>query len=143
MQPQKQGSTILKVCGILMIIGGALSLVGAITVIVGFGALGGAADGSAGGFASGAALGAIVMAFSLIAGIIQLIAGIFGVKFWATPPKALSCCIMGCIVVVLKLADIFMAWGNNPTGTNILNLVVGLVLPALYLFGAFQLKKQA
>lgn len=134
---QSQGSRLLQVIGILMIIGGGIVLITSLIALAGIGALGA----MAGSGAAGVALGIIAVGASLVAGAIELIAGILGVKNWRQPAKAKSCIVMGIIIIVLQALSFIMALvGGTP---DYLSVVLGLVLPILYLVGAFQLKNMA
>lgn len=140
MNQTKTGSTMLKVTGILMIIGGALSLVLAIIALAGFAALVGIV--SAGTGANLTALLIIASIVALAGSVIELIAGIAGVKHWANPAKAQTCVTWSIVIIVLSVLSniLSMAGGSD---LNLFSMLLGLVLPVLYLIGALQLKNQA
>lgn len=130
-----KGRKFLKVTGILMIIGSAFGIIGGIIAVVGVGAMAALLETSSGGLMFASIL-------LLISAIIQLIAGIAGIKNSARPEKANSCLVMGILVAVLSLA------GNITTSVlggsfQVMGLVTGLVLPVLYIIGAVMNKKEA
>ena len=138
-------STLLKVSGILMIIFAAILIVIYIIGLLGAGFLASVAAeiGDAGAIMyTGVAMIAIIVL--LIGAVIQLIAGILGVKNHNKPEKATVCIVFGVIIVVAALAGLIMDISGGPFGvTQVLMIIGQLVLPVLYLLGAFQLKKLA
>ena len=141
---QNQGSKMLKVTGILMIIGGALALVIALIIalidVIGIAAAASLAAGALGGGII--ALAVIASILSLLGGGIELAAGILGVKNWNQPAKAQSCIVFGAIIIALSVLSNIL---NLASGSefNLFTLLLGLVLPVLYLIGAVQLKNMA
>lgn len=137
---QNQGSKMLKVTGILMIIGGALALVIALIAVIRIAAAASLAAGALGGGII--ALAVIASILSLLGGGIELAAGILGVKNWNQPAKAQSCIVFGAIIIALSVLSNIL---NLTSGSefNLFTLLLGLVLPVLYLIGAVQLKNMA
>lgn len=137
---QNQGSKMLKVTGILMIIGGALALVIALIAVIGIAAAASLAAGALGGGI--VALAVIASILALLGGGIELAAGILGVKNWNQPAKAQSCIVFGAIIIALSVLSNIL---NLASGSefNLFTLLLGLVLPVLYLIGAVQLKNMA
>lgn len=137
---QNQGSKMLKVTGILMIIGGAIALVIALIAVIGIAAAASLAAGALGGGII--ALAVIASILSLLGGGIELAAGILGVKNWNQPAKAQSCIVFGAIIIALSVLSNIL---NLASGSefNLFTLLLGLVLPVLYLIGAVQLKNMA
>lgn len=137
---QNQGSKMLKVTGILMIIGGALALVIALIAVIGIAAAASLAAGALGGGVI--ALAVIASILALLGGGIELVAGILGVKNWNQPAKAQSCIVFGAIIIALSVLSNIL---NLASGSefNLFSLLLGLVLPVLYLIGAVQLKNMA
>lgn len=137
---QNQGSKMLKVTGILMIIGGALALVIALIAVIGIAAAASLAAGALGGGII--ALAVIASILSLLGGGVELVAGILGVKNWNQPAKAQSCIVFGAIIIALSVLSNIL---NLASGSefNLFSLLLGLVLPVLYLIGAVQLKNMA
>ena len=127
----------LKVTGILMIIGGVFTIVFSILAVVGVGAL-------AATLGTEADLGLLMVSsiIGLISGVVSLIAGITGAKNANKPEKATACIAFGCLTVLLSiLGTILNVVGGNQF--SVLGLITGLIVPALYLVGAFQNKKRA
>lgn len=130
-----KGSGFLKVTGILMIIGGGISIILSIIAVLGVAALVYISDGEA----SSAMLYASV-ALMVVSAVSQLVAGIIGVVNCKKPEKAGVCMAWGIIVAVLCIAGTIL---NSAGGGSfsILSLVLGLVLPILYIIGAVFNKK--
>lgn len=130
-----KGRMFLKVTGILMIIGAAFGIIGGIIAVIGVGALAAVLETSAGGLM----LASILI---LVSAIIQLIAGIMGIKNCDKPEKAQSCLIMGIIVALLSVAGNVI---SNVLGTsfNIISYITSLVIPVLYIIGAAKNKASA
>ena len=130
-----KGSGFLKVTGILMIIGGGISIILSIIAVLGVAALVYISDGEA----SSAMLYASV-ALMVVSAVAQLVAGIIGVVNCKKPEKAGVCIAWGIIVAVLCIAGTIL---NSAGGGSfsILSLVLGLVLPILYIIGAVFNKK--
>ena len=129
---EKKSNLLLKITGIIMIIGGVVAIiVSLIGLLVG------------GLFAAGGSyLVLIGSLLALVNGIFCLIAGIKGAKHAANPQMAQSCIVWGILIVGLTiLGTILIKVGGLPF--NFVNLAVGLVLPALYIYGAYQLKGKA
>ncbi|MEE0761461.1 MAG: hypothetical protein UIM27_00630 [Acutalibacteraceae bacterium] len=131
-----KGSGFLKVTGILMIIGGGISIIMSIIAVLGVAALVYISDGEA----SSAMLYASV-ALMVVSAVSQLVAGIIGVVNCKKPEKAGVCIAWGVIVAVLCIAGTIL---NSAGGGSfsILSLVLGLVLPILYIIGAVFNKKE-
>ena len=129
------GKGLLKVTGILMIIGGGLA------VLLGLlGMAGGAILAT-----QSVALGGVTMLASIVAivgGAFELIAGIFGVKNCDKPEKAQSCFVFGVILVAFAVLSAIMSlMSGQLSGTSIFSLILGFVLPVLYLMGALKNKE--
>ena len=131
-----KGSGFLKVTGILMIIGGGISIIVSIIAALGVAALAYISDGEA----SSAMLYASV-ALMIVSAVAQLVAGIIGVVNCKKPEKAGSCIVWGIIVAVLCVAGtILNAVGGG--SFSVFSLMLGLVLPVLYIIGAVFNKKE-
>ena len=128
-----KGSGFLKVTGILMIIGGGISIILGIIAALGVAAL--ASDGEI----SSAMLYASV-ALMIVSAVTQLIAGIIGVKNCKKPEKAGACMVWGIVVAVLCVVGTIL---NSVGGGSfsVFSLMLGLVLPVLYIIGAAFNKK--
>ncbi len=127
-----QGSKFLKVTGILMIVFGAIALVVAIIAFAGIGVL--AAMGAS------SALLTVSVIIALVGAVLELVAGIIGVKNWNKLEKAGTCIAWGIIVIALCIiSNILTVVGGGEF--SIVNLLTGLVIPVLYLIGGIQNKK--
>jgi hypothetical protein len=133
---------LLKVSGILLIIGGAIAIIVGIIALIGVGALAVFAEGTGG---TGALTFAAVL--SLLGAIFELVAGISGVRNAAKPEKAKNCIVFGVIVLVLSVVGnilysvSYASLTETAFSLNFVGLLTGLALPMLYLIGAFQSKK--
>lgn len=130
-----KGRKFLKVTGILMIIGGSIAIIAGIIAVIGASAMAVLLETSAGGLIFASVL-------TLVSAVIQLIAGIMGVKNSARPEKAQSCLVMGVLVALFSVAGNIMTvvLGSD---FNVIGLITGLVLPVLYIIGAVLNKKEA
>lgn len=129
---------LLKITSILMIISGAIG------TGVGFLALLGIAVTGVAALSLGVSMGVLVLLtlLAIAGGIINLVAGILGVINASKPEKAKILIIFGILsLAVLLLGNIVDFVAGD--GVNVLNLLKGVVLPALYLAGAFQNQKLA
>lgn len=127
------GSKFLKVTGILMIIFGSIALIIAIMALLGLGVL----------EAIGAPMGLLWASgiIALLGAVAEFVAGIIGVVNWNKPNKANIC--IGCGIAVAAMcviSNIFTLIGY-PENFNVFSLLTGLVIPVLYLIGAFKNKK--
>ena len=131
-----KGTGFLKVTGILMIIGGAVSIILSIIAALGIAALAYISDGTV----SSALLYASVI-LMIVSAVAELVAGIIGVANCKKPEKAGSCIVWGIIVAVLSVAGTVL---NSVDGGSFsaFSLILGLVLPALYIIGAAFNKKE-
>ncbi len=131
---ERKSNGFLKVAGILMIIGGGLSIILGIIAMLGVALIVSA-------LGTEEMLGLLIFAttLALLGAIVSLVAGILGVANAAKPEKATICIVFGILAAVLSVL------GNVLTATSggtfsVFNLILGLVLPVLYLIGAFQNK---
>ena len=134
---EKTSNKFLKVTGILMIISGGLSIILGIIAVLGVGVL-------AAALGSEANMGLLMLSsiLVLVSGVASLIAGILGVKNAAKPEKAQICIVFGFITAILAvLGNVLNIAGGN--SFDVFGLVIGLVVPVLYLIGAFQNKAKA
>ncbi len=131
-----KGTGFLKVTGILMIIGGAVSIILSIIAALGIAALAYISDEAV----SSALLYASVI-LMIVSAVAELVAGIIGVANCKKPDKAGSCIVWGIIVAVLSVAGTVL---NSVGGGSFsaFSLILGLVLPALYIIGAAFNKKE-
>ena len=131
-----KGTGFLKVTGILMIIGEGISIIMGIIAALGVAVVAYISDGKA----SSTLLYASVV-LVIASAIAQLVAGIIGVVNCRKPEKARSCIVCGVIVAVLSIAGSVL---NSVGGGSfsVLSLILGLVLPVLYIIGAVFNKKE-
>lgn len=145
-----QGSKLLKVISILMIIGGIIGAVG--SVIMALFAAGVTAMSSNSdlqkavsdvGTTTGAVsaflwIGVVVM---VISSVIEIIAGVKGKKNWDNPAMAKTLMVWGIVAAVVSvLGNILYA---STASVSVISIVTGLVLPILYIIGTVQLKKES
>ena len=132
---ENKSNVLLKVTGILMIIGGIISIILSIIAVLGVGLL-------AALIGSGTGLLMLAAILALVGSIVQLIAGIVGAKNAAKPEKAGTCITFGILTIALSLLGniITAALGG---GFSLPSLGLGVVIPVLYLVGAFQNKSKA
>ena len=134
-QTTPKGATMLKVTGILMIIGGAISIIASIIAIAGIATFAYLADGT-----SSLGLLYVSCALMVICAAVQLVAGILGVANCKKPEKAKTCLAWGIVVAVLAvLGIVFNVIGGGDF--SVISLITGLVLPVLYIIGAVQNKQ--
>ena len=131
-QTTPKGVSFLKVTGILMIIGGGISLIVAIVALLGIAAL--AALGASSGmlYAAGA--------LTLISAVAELVAGIIGVVNAKRAEKAGLCMAWGIIVAVLCVAGCILTVVGG-SAFPWFSLILGLVLPVLFIIGAAKNKQ--
>lgn len=129
-----KGQKFLKVTSILMIIGGVIGVIAGIIAILGISALAALME-------TGEGTG-LLYASSIIvtlASVIQFIAGIKGIGACKAPQKAATCIKWGVIIAVLSI--ISMIIGLVAGGDfSITSLVLNLLVPGLYIYGAIQMK---
>lgn len=127
-----KGKTYLKVTGILLLIGGILGVLcyGLLTLLLGVALV----DQGTG---SGAIPVTAIVVVYVIASIIQLIAGVMGIKGCNKSSKADGCFKIGIVVLIISiLAAIVNMAGAGFTFSGILYALLGLVVPGLYIYGA-------
>ena len=129
-----KGQKILKVTSILMIIGGVIAVVVGVLAILGISALA-ALSGSAEGTGLLYASSILVT----VASVIQFIAGIKGISACSDPQKAASCIKWGIIIAILAIISMIIGLVGGGT-FSIASLVLNLLLPGLYVYGAMQMK---
>ena len=124
----------MKITSILMIAGGisagsagVIAILGVSTLV----ALAGSAEGAGLLYAS-----SIIVT---IASIIEIIAGVKGLKACKAPELAKKCVTWGILIVVVSI--ISMVIGLIGGGEfSISNLALNLLVPGLYIYGALQIK---
>lgn len=133
MNSNAPGKNYLLVVGILLVIGGGLSMFLVIpTLLLGVASL------SLGG------LGVIIFLAALLAcamAIIDLIAGIVGIVNRNKPEKAKVCMGLGITMIVFAVLGFISSIGAQDV--NYVSSLFGLILPILYLVGASKNKNAA
>lgn len=125
-----KGHKFLKSTGILMIVAAAFSIITGVFV----GGLGVLAAGL--GAASGLTFAYWAALFlTLVGGICQLIAGIKGVRHSKRSEKAGKLIAWGVIVAVFSILSMVMNLVNGGEFNGV-NLLTGVAVPALYIYGA-------
>jgi hypothetical protein len=129
------GKKFVKVTSIIMIVGGSIAAIAAIIGIMGISALVLLMESSEG---VGILYATTIMVF--VASVIQIVAGIKGLKACKTPQAAGTCVILGFIIAGLAVVALVISViaGND---FNFLSLVINLIVPGLYIYGALQIKK--
>ncbi|MDD3361394.1 MAG: hypothetical protein PHW34_06975 [Hespellia sp.] len=141
-----RGAGKLKVVGIIFIIIGAIAV-----VIYGMGLAGSGlmvgmssniAEGSSASQTTVAQGGSLLMVMSgigLIYGLVELIAGIMGVKNCRNREKAKSLMVIGSVLFILALISSIMSMVSNGFHVSgIIGLAFGVLLPFLFILGAKQ-----
>ena len=128
------GQKILKVTSILMIIGGVIAAIAGVIAILGVSALA-ALSGSAKGTGLLYASSILVT----LASVIQIIAGIKGLGACSDPRKAAGCIKWGIFIAVISIGSM-IAGLIGGASFSITSLVLNLLLPGLYAYGAMQVK---
>ena len=125
-----KGHKFLIVTGILMIISSIFSIIVGVFV----GGLGALAAGA--GAASGLTFNYYaVLLLTLAGGICQLIAGIVGVKHSKSTENAKKCVAWGIVVIVFAVLSNILSVANG-NSFNVANVLTGLLVPGLYIYGA-------
>ncbi len=129
-----KGSKLLKITGILMIIGGIIGLIVGIVGILGAGALS----------LMGAHIGMLYVGgiLAIISGIIELMAGLRGNKYCKDPVMGAKCLPWGVLVAVLSIISQIISCAGG-SKFSVVGLIVGLIIPILYIAGAVMIKKEA
>ena len=128
------GQKFLKITSILMIIGGIIAVIAGVIAILGVSALVALA-----GSAEGIGLLYASSILVTITSVIEIIAGAKGLKACKVPENAGKCVTWGIVIAVLSI--ISMVIGLIGGGEfNITSLVLNLLVPGLYVYGALKTK---
>lgn len=148
---EKNGSILLKVASVLMIIGGILGALASILFVF----LGGllnesstnaelqeAANKAGSDVSTLAKVLWIVTIITVICSVIEIIAGYKGIKNWNNPYSGKSLMIWGivCAAIAVIVNVVSVAFGNS---VSVISIITGLFVPVLYIIGTIQLQKQA
>ncbi len=131
---EAKGRGFLKVCGILMIIGGVLGCLGSIVVVLGVGAL------VASGLAVNTTLliGASILA--IVASVVQLVAGIQGVKNCGNVEAADKLIKLGGAILVIQVISVVISLASGQA-VNFVSVLLNCVVPGLFIYGAMKNKQ--
>jgi len=145
MKIMEKSSKLLKIAGILMIIIGSIALLLSFLAVACSALISNAAGAIGDADINAAANMLMIASILMLAGaVIQFVAGIVGVANHNKPAKANVCIVFGVLVVLIYAVNIVLNITSGAEAfTLIVSLVAGLVIPLLYLIGAFQLKKLA
>lgn len=145
---QQNGSMLLKVMSIIMMIAGIVGAVASfiVAIVVGFlqtAVVVASADGQSvkgAGPVMGLLWAGVII---LVAGaVIEIIAGVKGKKNWNNPAQAQTLMIWGIVAAVISLiGNILFSTGTQ--SVQFFTILSGLVVPVLYIVGTVQLKNQA
>lgn len=130
-----KGQTFLKVTSILMVIGGALGALSSLLGIAGVALLAAAADSHA-----AALLLYVALALAIFACVVEFIAGLKGLRTCKTGENADKCVVWGIIVAAIIVVSTVINLLNGGE-FSITNILLNLVVPVLYIYGAAQVKK--
>ena len=146
---KKQGSTMLKVTSILMIVFAGIGLIIDIATIAGYSWI----FDYNGRYGIDLTLFIIALAILVLAVVMELIAGIVGVANWNNQSRAGTCmglgvtvivmAVLGNVLSVVALIQLFDAvgYGSNSEAFSTLTGLLGVIVPILYVIGASQLKR--
>ncbi len=127
-----KGSGFLKVTGILMIIGGGLSIILGIVSLLGLAVLASLLEDYG--------LWVFAAVLALVGAIIELVTGIVGCVNCKKPEKATACLVWGIIVAAITVvSEILSVVAGGEF--SVVSLILGLVLPVLFIIGAVLNKK--
>lgn len=132
---ENQSNGFLKVSGILLIIGGSIS------AFMFFSVLGRVSKLNWLNIDTGSPVLFFSMIFMLICTVTNLLTGIEGVKNSAKPEKANICIILGIITICLRVVDAIFGIISGHYMGSIYYLILGLIIPVIYLIGAYWNKK--
>ena len=126
-----KANTLLKVVSIIMIIVAVLGIVLTLVVSIRGGAVIGAMLESVG---TGLAIGGGISLLLASGSVLHLVAGILGVQ-----GKYKGCKVMGIIILVFAIISALTGISiYDNAGSIVLNVVTSLLLPVLYVWGAFK-----
>lgn len=135
LKQQQRGSSVLRVASIIMIVYSVFSLIAGVLMMMGVYLV--AVDDEI-GVAAGVA--AVIGIVAFVGGLLDLFVGIVGFNASKRDGKNTLAFILGICSVVFGLWSLVSAIGTGDAG-SIASSVVGLILPALYLYGVIQTRK--
>lgn len=140
MELKAKGKGFLRVTGILMIIGGGLSIIVGLFVLfmVGFFTGNITSDTDVTAVVLGTAI--IALAILLVGSILELIAGIIGVSNANKPEHSLACLVWGIIVLIIQVLSLILTLASLAerleAWVTILTCVLSIAIPVLFIIGA-------
>ena len=129
-------NTLLKVVSILMIVFSCIAIVLTLLASTFAGSLVSMlydAAGIQGGASAGLLTGSALFVVAIVGSVFHLAAGILGVK-----AKFTGCKVLGIISLVCGCLSLIVTLFMGGTSSAIVSAVAGLVLPVLYVWGAFK-----
>lgn len=129
-----QGQKLLKITSILMIIGGVIAAIAGVVAILGISALAVLAESTEG---TGLLYASSILV--TVASVIQLIAGIKGIGACSAPQKAASCIKWGAVIAGMSVVSMMIGFIGGGE-FSLTSLLLNLLLPGLYAYGAAQIK---
>ena len=144
MKEKAPGKTLLQVVGIILVVIGVLTL---LVSLINIAVLGMTGSGEVGEIMEQSlATTGVTMAdykasvYIMTAGaLINLVIGIIGIANCNKIQKAGICFVCGIILIVWQLGtDVYSAVTSGITGMGIINIIIGLILPLLYFWGALK-----
>ena len=144
MKEKAPGKTLLQVVGIILVVIGVLAL---LVSLINIAVLGMTGSGEVGEIMEQSlATTGVTMAdykasvYIMTAGaLLNLVIGIIGIANCNKIQKAGICFVCGIILIVWQLGtDVYSAVTSGITGMGIINIIIGLILPLLYFWGALK-----
>lgn len=139
------GKTLLKVSGIILVVFGAFFLITTAIGFFGYSAMDNPEviqaleqSGTPAVDKGQMLFGLIIM---LISAVIWLVPGIIGIKNCNNQSKAQICFILGAVMVVFELANAI--YGTVTGSFNVFSVILRLILPLLYTWGAMKNKQDS
>lgn len=144
MEEKKSGAGFLKVVGILMIIFGAIALIVSLLAVAALSALTALANtvSEISGEEINAGLAWIGVILAVVSAAMEMVAGIVGVVNAKKPEKAKTCLVFGILVAILTVAGCIFTVASGEA-FPVASLLLGLVMPVLYIIGAVKNMKAA
>lgn len=128
------GESILKITSIIFIVFGVIAAIVSLIALIGSATF----TGVVGGYAPAAAVGGFLIfgsILALISSALEIVIGFLGLKKCTDPAQFNFFIITGGILVVLGLVSLISSF--TVTG------LISFILPGLYIYGGFLLKKEA
>ncbi len=131
---EAKGRGFLKVCGILMIIGGVLGLLAAVVMVLGISAL------VSVGAPVSATLLTVAAVIILAGSVFQLIVGIQGVKNCGNVEAADKLIKLGAAIIVINIIGVIVSVAAGGE-FNIVSVLTNCIVPGLFIYGAVKNKQ--